>query len=234
MPDHTHLDEPRFAEWLETIARFDASATSFAPRTYPGYPRHQLAKIRSGIPHSLDDALRARRCNSNLSPKAIDPHTLSRILFFAHGITGDAHRGPVPSAGGLQAVELYLAPLAEGWLPSGSYHYDRAGHFLSRLDDGAAWAAYLNTLSRYVSIKEEQTHIAKEELLVLWTDYFKPHHLEAYPDLHNTFWKAAKLCSAVKVEVNLAHAEEMMETIEKIHGIFWATKGRDVTYYTAS
>ena len=100
--------------------------------------------------------------------------------------------------------------------------------------DGAAWAAYLNTLSRYVAIKEEQTHIAKEELLVLWTDYFKPHHLEAYPDLHDTFWKAAKLCSAVKVEVNLPHAEEMMETIEKIHNIFWASKGREVAYYTAS
>ena len=100
--------------------------------------------------------------------------------------------------------------------------------------DGAAWAAYLNTMSRYVAIKEEQTHIAKEELLVLWTDYFKPQHLEAHPDLHTIFWKAAKLCSAVKVEVNLAHAEEMMETIEKIHNIFWATKGREVPYYTAS
>ena len=100
--------------------------------------------------------------------------------------------------------------------------------------DAAGMAAYLNTLSRFVAIKEEQAHLAKSELLVLWTDYFKPHHLEAYPDLHTTFWKAAKLCSSVKVEVNLAHAEEMMETIEKIHNIFWATKNRDVTYYTAS
>jgi nickel superoxide dismutase len=100
--------------------------------------------------------------------------------------------------------------------------------------DGAAWAAYLNTMSRYVAIKEEQTHIAKEEILVLWTDYFKPPHLEAHPDLHDIIWKATKLCSSVKVEVNLAHAEEMMETIEKIHNIFWATKGRDVPYYTAS
>ena len=48
------------------------------------------------------------------------------------------------------------------------------------------------------------------------------------------FWKAAKLCSAVKVEVNLEHAQELMETIEKIHHIFWSTKGRDVPWYTAS
>ena len=91
-----------------------------------------------------------------------------------------------------------------------------------------------NTVSRYVAIKEEQAHIAKTELLVLWTDYFKPVHLEAYPDLHDTFWQAAKLCSAVKVEVSLEHANELMAAIEKIHNIFWATKGREVAYYVAS
>jgi len=100
--------------------------------------------------------------------------------------------------------------------------------------DGEAWARYLNTMARYVAIKEEQTHIAKEELLVLWTDYFKPPHLEQHPGLHETFWKAAKLCSSVKVEVNLEHAEELMAAIKEIHEIFWATKGRDVPWYTAS
>lgn len=100
--------------------------------------------------------------------------------------------------------------------------------------DGEAWARYLNTMARYVAIKEEQTHIAKEELLVLWTDYFKPPHLEQHPGLHETFWKAAKLCSAVKVEVNLEHAQELMAAIKEIHEIFWATKGREVPWYTAS
>jgi nickel superoxide dismutase len=102
------------------------------------------------------------------------------------------------------------------------------------MGDPKSMAAYLNTFSRYVAIKEEQAHIAKSELLVLWTDYFKPVHLAAYPNLHDTFWKAAKLCSAVKVEVNLDHANELMAAIQEIHNIFWATKSRDVTYYTAS
>ena len=100
--------------------------------------------------------------------------------------------------------------------------------------DAAAMAAYLNTTARYIAIKEQQAHLAKEELLVLWTDYFKPKHLDAYPDLHDTFWKAAKLCSSVKVEVCLEHAEELMDAIKAIHEIFWATKGREVTWYTAS
>ena len=100
--------------------------------------------------------------------------------------------------------------------------------------DAKAVAAYQNTVSRYVAIKEEQAHLAKSEILVLWTDYFKPVHLEQYPDLHDTFWKAAKLCSACKVEVSETHAAELMEAIQKIHTIFWATKGRDITWYTAS
>lgn len=102
------------------------------------------------------------------------------------------------------------------------------------LDPSDGSHATANTLSRYVAIKEEQAHLAKTELLVLWTDYFKPVHLEKHPDLHDKFWKAAKLCSAVKVEVSLEHAEELMAAIEDIHNVFWATKGRDVAYYTAS
>ena len=56
--------------------------------------------------------------------------------------------------------------------------------------------AYLNTMSRYAAIKEEEAQKCKDELLVLWTDFFKPQHLESTPELHNTFWQAAKLCSA--------------------------------------
>ncbi len=99
--------------------------------------------------------------------------------------------------------------------------------------DSTAMAAYLNTLTRFVAIKEEQAQLAKDELLVLWTDYFKPPHLEKYPNLHTTFWEAAKLCSSVKVEVSLQHAEELMTAIQEVHTIFWATKDRNIDWYTA-
>lgn len=101
-------------------------------------------------------------------------------------------------------------------------------------NDAQAWASYNNTMSRYIAIKEEQAHLAKSELLVLWTDYFKPKHLADHPDLHTTFWNAAKLCSSVKVEVSAVHAQELMDAVEAIHHLFWSTKGRDVPWYTAS
>src|SRR6185295_71536 len=51
-----------------------------------------------------------------------------------------------------------------------------------------------NTLVRMVQTKEDHARICKNELLILWTDYFKPEHLSMFPELHDTFWKAAKLC----------------------------------------
>ena len=99
--------------------------------------------------------------------------------------------------------------------------------------DKNAYVTYHNKFNRYVAIKEEQAHLAKAELLVLWTDYFKPQHLDAHPNLHTIFWKAAKLCSACKVEVSVTHAQELMDAIQEIHNIFWATKGREVSWYVA-
>jgi SagB-type dehydrogenase family enzyme len=52
----------------------------------------------------------------------------------------------VPSAGGLQALELYVAWLASAWLPPGVYHYDRAGHHLSRVVAGADRARWRDLL----------------------------------------------------------------------------------------
>jgi nickel superoxide dismutase len=96
------------------------------------------------------------------------------------------------------------------------------------------FVGYLNTMSRYAAIKEEEAQKCKDELLILWTDFFKPQHLESIPDLHDTFWQAAKLCSACKVEVSSQHAQELMDAVEAIHNMFWAAKGREVPWIRAS
>ncbi|MBJ24184.1 MAG: superoxide dismutase, Ni [Euryarchaeota archaeon] len=95
-------------------------------------------------------------------------------------------------------------------------------------------ASYINTMSRYATIKEEEAQKCKDELLVLWTDFFKPQHLEENPNIHDIFWNAAKLCSACKVEVSVMHAQELMDSIEQIHNLFWATKGKEVPWIRAS
>ena len=43
---------------------------------------------------------------------------------------------------------------------------------------------------RAILIKEERADLVKHHLWVLWTDYFKPEHLAAHPELHDLIWKA--------------------------------------------
>ena len=97
-------------------------------------------------------------------------------------------------------------------------------------NDPAMW----NTFTRFTVIKEQQAEVVKRELDILWHDYFKPEHLAKYPDLHETFWKATKLASKCKQELNVDACNDLMKAIEAIHGIFWATKGRDVAFYVAN
>src|SRR5579863_5952612 len=66
-----------------------------------------------------------------------------------------------------------------------------------------------NKFVRCVLTKEEHARKCKEELLILWTDYFKPEHLEKFPTLHDTFWKAAKLCSENKQHVSKEAAQKL-------------------------
>jgi nickel superoxide dismutase len=88
----------------------------------------------------------------------------------------------------------------------------------------ASDVASRNTFIRSVQVKEEHAQICKKELLILWTDYFKPEHLEKYPKLHETFWKAAKLCSKNKQNVDAQAAADLQATVKEISDIFWATK----------
>ena len=100
--------------------------------------------------------------------------------------------------------------------------------------NSASMAAYLNTMGRYATIKEDEAQKCKDELLILWSDFFKPNHLDSIPNLHDIFWNAAKLCSACKVEVSSAHAQELIDACEEIHNIFWAAKGLEVPWIRAS
>ena len=80
--------------------------------------------------------------------------------------------------------------------------------------------------SRAVAIKEERSHMVKEHLWVLWTDYFKPPHFEKYPELHGLFNEATKLAGAAgtKGTVDVAVADSLLAKIDRIAEIFAETK----------
>ncbi len=80
--------------------------------------------------------------------------------------------------------------------------------------------------TRCLIAKEERAELVKHHLWVLWTDYFKPEHLEAHPDLHDLFWKATKAAGQAKQTTDAANAEKLLGLIDEIAAIFWKTKGK--------
>lgn len=81
-----------------------------------------------------------------------------------------------------------------------------------------------SNLVRMVWTKEEHARKCKEEILLLWTDYFKPEHLVVFPDLHAIFWKAAKLCSENKQHVNRELAQKLVTAVDEIASMFASSK----------
>lgn len=77
---------------------------------------------------------------------------------------------------------------------------------------------------RAIIIKEQRADLVKQHLWILWTDYFKPEHLQKYPQLHELFWKATKSAGEVKKGVDLSVAERLLSEIAEIDKIFWETK----------
>lgn len=81
-----------------------------------------------------------------------------------------------------------------------------------------------NNAIRMVLTKEEWSQRIKAELLILWTDYFKPEHVQKWPDLHDKVWKAAKLCSDVKRNIDAQKVAQLSAAVEEIARIFAETK----------
>lgn len=82
---------------------------------------------------------------------------------------------------------------------------------------------------RAVSIKEERAELVKHHLMVLWSDFFKPHHLDAHPELHDVFWQAIKAAGESKKSVDPAVAENLINLIGQISDIFWQTEESKAT-----
>jgi nickel superoxide dismutase len=78
--------------------------------------------------------------------------------------------------------------------------------------------------ARCLIIKEERANLVKEHLWVLWTDYFKPEHLEKYPNLHELFWKATKEAGLAKKSQDPQQGQGLLDAIAEIDKIFWETK----------
>jgi nickel superoxide dismutase len=82
---------------------------------------------------------------------------------------------------------------------------------------------------RCIQIKEQRVDIAKHHLSILWSDYFKPEHLDQVPDVHETFWNVLKQCTTVKGSVDLEDARKLLDMIDEVEQMWRKTGGPDTS-----
>ncbi len=89
--------------------------------------------------------------------------------------------------------------------------------------DSSDDASSANTLSRYITVKEEHAELCKHELRILWADYTWP-GADAN-DIAAKFNAALKLASQCKQTVSMENAEALVAAVDDIATVFWSTKG---------
>ena len=100
----------------------------------------------------------------------------------------------------------------------------RMVELVGQIDPSSTAIADRNKFIRCVAVKEEHAEIVKREVQVIWSDYFKPEHLEANPDLHTKVWQLLKLAGKNKQSVDAAAAAQLEAAVKEFSDIFWATK----------
>jgi len=78
--------------------------------------------------------------------------------------------------------------------------------------------------SRLISQKEDQGIIVKEEINIIWGDYFKKPQLDAFPEIHDLTHSIMIKCSQTKQKVDRACAIDLLASVNRFAEIFWATK----------
>jgi nickel superoxide dismutase len=77
---------------------------------------------------------------------------------------------------------------------------------------------------RCITVKEQHAEIVKHEIQVIWSDYFKPEHVEKYPDLHDRTWKILKLAGKNKQNIDAQASAGLEAAVKEFADIFWSTK----------
>jgi nickel superoxide dismutase len=100
----------------------------------------------------------------------------------------------------------------------------RMVEIIGQIDPGSTAVADRNKFIRCVSVKEQHAEKVKHEVQVIWSDYFKPEHLEKVPELHSKVWQLLKLAGRNKQSVDADAAAQLVAATEAFADMFWATK----------
>jgi nickel superoxide dismutase len=83
----------------------------------------------------------------------------------------------------------------------------------------------INSMARYIAVKEEHAEMTKHEIRVIWGDFIKEPHVEAYPQLPGLVHKSCSLGSKARQTVDRETALALLEAVNEFAEIFWQIKG---------
>lgn len=95
---------------------------------------------------------------------------------------------------------------------------------ISELPDDKEKSDTHNNFIRMVMTKEKHAQLCKDQIYILWSDYFKPEHLQKFPNLHDKMWQSAKQCSKVKQSISQDEAQKLINMVNDIATMFKESK----------
>lgn len=82
-------------------------------------------------------------------------------------------------------------------------------------------------LTRLVVQKEEHASKVKEEIRIIWGDYFKQAQFEQIPNTHELVHSIMLQASKCKQHIAREFAEDLLKLVNEFTAAFWLTKGVD-------
>lgn len=80
-------------------------------------------------------------------------------------------------------------------------------------------------LSRLIAQKEEHAEKAKQEVRIIWGDFFKQPQFEKHPNIHEVTHNIMLAGSKCRQEIAQSHGDELLKLVNQFAEIFWDTKG---------
>ena len=97
---------------------------------------------------------------------------------------------------------------------------------ITELEQGAGDkdSTYHNSMSRFITTKEEHGIKCKEEIHIIWGDYFKEPQISKHPEIHELTHSIMMLASKCKHTIDREKTLELIEKVNQFAEIFWTTK----------
>lgn len=129
-----------FMKPIDEITEEIKTLTAYGRKKYPGKKRIALPAPTKESKYSVEELVMQRRSRRHYKEEEVSLTTLSNILYYSYGVTGQLPNTKlalraVPSGGGLYPVDVYIAVNHVESLTKGIYYYDPLAHELVQVND---------------------------------------------------------------------------------------------------